>query len=136
MGVQKSVTKSKSLIIGDSIVRGMRLRNVFSNVDIDVNPGKKMTDICNKLESTLMDEYHSAVIYAGGNDAHVRTPLDCLYRNLKKTVELLRQSECYVYVCTVCARQGHNSHRSGSPRTARHGSNSWNPRYNRTLHYA
>ena len=31
-----------------------------------------------------MDEYHTVVMYAGGNDAPVRTPLDAIYRNVKQ----------------------------------------------------
>ena len=103
--VKKTITKSKSLVIGDSIVRGMRSRNILPNVDIDVNPGKKIADICRKIDNTTMDEYHTVVIYAGGNDAPVRTPLGAIYDNVKATVELLRQSECKVYVCTVCPRR-------------------------------
>ena len=80
----------------------MRSRNIRPNVDIDVNPGKTIADISRKLDNTTMDEYHTVVLYTGGNDAPVRTPLDVIYRNVKTTVELLRQSDCKVYVCTIC----------------------------------
>jgi len=55
-----------------------------------------------------MDEYHTVVMYAGGNDAPVRTPLDAINRNVKTTVELLRQSDCKVYVTTICLRRDGN----------------------------
>jgi len=105
---KKTTTKSKSLIIADSIVRGLRSRNIRPNVVIDVKPGKKIADICRKLDSTTMDEYHTVIMYDGVNDAFVRTPLDVIYRNVKTTVELLRQSDCKVNVCTICPRRNGN----------------------------
>ena len=103
--VTKTQTKSKLLLIGDSIVRGTRTRDVHPSVEIDINPGKKLMDICSKLNSITMDPYHTVIIYAGGNDVPVRTPLNRMHDQLKQTIEVLRQSGCTVYVCTVCPRR-------------------------------
>jgi len=83
--VQTCVSKSKSKIIEDSIVQGLHIWNVKYNVDIDVNPVKKMTNICSKLESTSMDKYKSVVIYAGG-DVCLWKCMCVLFAQAKKTL--------------------------------------------------
>jgi len=96
--------KSYSRKYGDFIVLGMTSCNMLPNVDIDVNRGNKIADICRKLDNTTMDKYSTVVIqlynYAGGNDAPVPSPLDAVYGNVKTPVDLLRQSNCKVCVCT------------------------------------
>ena len=103
--VRKNEIKTKTLLIGDSILKNVKLRSLSPSVEVDVNPGKKMENVCVKLDYTSKDEWHTVIIYAGGNDAPVRTPLDKIYQDLTHTVEQLRQCESDVHVCTVCPRQ-------------------------------
>ena len=59
---------SNTLLIGDSVMRGIKKRGLNHNVDIITLPGRTSEDIFGKLRSMDISPYSKIVVYAGGND--------------------------------------------------------------------
>ncbi|KAH3777788.1 hypothetical protein DPMN_179236 [Dreissena polymorpha] len=101
--VHKSILEqNRTLLIGDSILRGLSKRGLQSNVDIRTLPGKKSRDIYTRLLTDDTSKYTKIVIYVGGNDAASGASRS-VYETLRSTFEALRH-QCTVYLCTLCPR--------------------------------
>ena len=74
--------KKKTLIIGDSILKGIQLRGLQKNVSVMIFPGKKANDIRTKLQRFKLTLYENVIIYIGGNDA-ADGSLQAVYNTLK-----------------------------------------------------
>ncbi|KAH3786913.1 hypothetical protein DPMN_165030 [Dreissena polymorpha] len=94
--------QNKTLLIGDSILKGISKRGLQSNVDVGTLPGKKSRDIYTRLLTDDISKYTKIVIYVGGNDAASGTSRS-VYETLRSTFEALRH-QCTVYLCTLCPR--------------------------------
>ncbi|KAH3696878.1 hypothetical protein DPMN_084358 [Dreissena polymorpha] len=94
--------QNRTLLIGDSILKGISKRGFQSNVDVRTLPGKKSRDIYTRLLTDDISKYTKIVIYVGGNDAASGTSRS-VYETLRSTFEALRH-QCTVYLCTLCPR--------------------------------
>ncbi|KAH3866538.1 hypothetical protein DPMN_029615 [Dreissena polymorpha] len=66
---------SKTLLIGDSILRGINKRGLCESVELCTLPGKTMLDICEKLSKMNISDISKIIIVAGGNDVSNGQPI-------------------------------------------------------------
>ena len=96
-------TPPKTLVIGDSILKGINKRGLSENTDVRTLRGAKVKDISFSISKWNHHSYAKYVIYVGGNDvgsADIKT----IYSELKETVAFLKQKNNDIYLCTVCPR--------------------------------
>lgn len=93
-----------TLLIGDSILKGIQTRGLDSNVNVKTCPGASVNDIKARLENIDLSTYKTIIIYVGGNDSSSNIPSETIYKNLKATVGPLTK-RANVYLCTVCPRR-------------------------------
>ena len=95
---------SRTLIIGDSVLKGVNKRGLSDQTDIMSIGGAKTKDIAIGLKNWDMRAYSTVVIYVGGNDIATNTP-DSIYSELYQTIEILKRRKNAVYLCTLCPRR-------------------------------
>ena len=96
-------TAPKTMIIGDSILKGINKRGLSENTDAQSIRGAKVKNISFSIRNLNPDGYATFVIYVGGNDVG-SADTQAIYSELKETVTLLKQQNNDVYLCTVCPR--------------------------------
>lgn len=69
--VKKPPTRTKKLIKGDSLMRGISRKGLNRNVFVKTIPGGKLADVENRLQREELDTYSDIIIYVGGNDVSV-----------------------------------------------------------------
>ncbi|KAH3840345.1 hypothetical protein DPMN_113792 [Dreissena polymorpha] len=101
----QTVTR-QTLIIGDSILKGINKSGLKTDVDVLTCPGKKLNEIQSNLSREIATKYNNIVVYAGGNDAASGSARSTLYNDVKSLIlDIRRKSEsCAVYLCTACPR--------------------------------
>ncbi|KAH3871117.1 hypothetical protein DPMN_034311 [Dreissena polymorpha] len=101
----QTVTR-QTLIIGDSILKGVNKSGLKTDVDVLTCPGKKLHEIQSNMSREIATKYNNIVVYAGGNDAASGSARSMLYNDVKSLIlDIRRKSEsCAVYLCTVCPR--------------------------------
>ena len=76
--------KKETLVIGDSILKGIQLCGLRNNVRVMTCRGKRLLDISTRLGNMNLDRYDSIIVYVGGNDAANKTPISSLYEEFDK----------------------------------------------------
>ncbi|KAH3773350.1 hypothetical protein DPMN_174709 [Dreissena polymorpha] len=96
----------QTLIIGDSILRGINKSGLKTDADVLTCPGKKLLEIKSNLSGEITSQYKNLIVYAGGNDAASGSARSTLYNDIKSLIlDIRTKSEsCAVYLCTVCPR--------------------------------
>ena len=104
---RKTITK-QTLLVGDSILKGIQTRGLNSNIHVRTLPGATTKDVAIYLRNRPMDDYDEIVIYVGGNDQ--RSRLLNLNEELKKTIQYLKEtySQMSINLCSVCPRSDVN----------------------------
>ena len=97
--------KDRTLIIGDSIVKGIQQPGLDSLVDCIKLSGAIITDIARKLQNIDLRQYGNVIIFVGGNDVSGGKWPDASRVELTKVVQTLHRQRCKVYLCTVSPRQ-------------------------------
>lgn len=101
-----TITQRKNtLIIGDSILKGIHTRGLNRSTYVKTMSGKRIHDVCEELNDRLRDDVESVVIYIGGNDA-ASNNFD-VYRDTRELEHLiinLKMQGIKVYLCTVAPR--------------------------------
>ena len=92
----------KTLLIGDSIIKGIQKKGLKNDVDVLTLPGRKAADIRKRLLELDLSTYKNIIIYVGGNDAADKSTKS-VYGDLKETINALHK-DCKLYLCTVCPR--------------------------------
>ena len=93
--------KTRTLIIGDSILKGISKRGLKAQVDIRTLPGRKANDIRTNLQRMDLTSYKNIIIYVGGNDA-AEGKTGSVYTTLRSSISEL---QCQVSLCTICPRR-------------------------------
>ena len=65
---QDSSRQNKTLLIGSSILKGLRTRGLNPEVEISTNPGADSKRILEKFRKSNLDSYANVIVYIGGND--------------------------------------------------------------------
>lgn len=106
---QTQSTKSdRTLLIGDSILKGVQKTGLSDKIDISRSGGARINDVIDRLQDLDLTLYHNAIIYVGGNDASSRQSHDTTCADLKRLVQTLQDHRSRVYICTVCPRRDVN----------------------------
>lgn len=95
---------AKTLIIGDSVLKGVRTRGLETDVEVYTLPGKKTIDVCRRLRSWDMSTCETVVMYIGGNDAACGTAITDMEKELNETLDQLNNGNRCVYICSLCPR--------------------------------
>jgi len=106
--------RNKTLIIGDSIIKGIQPRGLNTNVDCRTCPGAIITDLGKRIEQLDMRVYSKVAVYVGGNDVSSGLRLGDSRAELLRLTRHIQRQQCEVYVCTISPRQdadvrGYNS---------------------------
>lgn len=99
----QSVSK-RSLIIGDSILKGVSKRGLNPNVDVLSHSGADIDTISKRCKELDLVQYDHVILYIGGNNVARGQSVTSLYKELKSLVSLLKNSGCCVSICTVVPR--------------------------------
>lgn len=94
-----------TLIIGDSILKGINIRGLDGTVRVKTLPGAQTGDILQHLRSSDLSKYANVVLHVGGNDVASGKPHAALRANFKEITSYLRESSCSTYLCSICPRR-------------------------------
>ncbi|KAH3698249.1 hypothetical protein DPMN_085768 [Dreissena polymorpha] len=97
---------SKTLLIGDSILRGINKRGLCESVDICTLPGKTMLDICEKLSKMNLSDISKIIIFAGVNDVSNGQPILLIKDVIFKTAQCIQdQTNCDKFIFRISPRR-------------------------------
>ena len=97
--------KERTLVIGDSILKGIQRPGLDRLVDCYTISGAIITDIDDNLRNMDLRQYENVVIFDGGNDVSAGKWPDAYRAELMKITTNLQRQHCRVYLCTVSPRQ-------------------------------
>lgn len=66
--LKRPFSKEKTLIIGDSLMRGIQKRGLAADVEIKTLPGAKLDEVARRLNEYDLSNFSNIIIYIGGND--------------------------------------------------------------------
>ena len=103
---QDSLRQYKTLLIGSSILKGIRTRGLNPEVEISTNPGADFKRILEKkLRKINLNSYANVIVYIGGNDiSNGRSVLE-VSKTIEQIVLACKQHNCKVYLCMICHRK-------------------------------
>jgi len=97
---QQTVTHSqdsdkKTVIIDDSIIKGVQKRGLTPNVDVYTLPGARVRDVFLKVKSNDMSNWERCFLYVGVNDAADQCVLKSCYDEIWVMINYIRtRSAC------------------------------------------
>ena len=96
----------KTLLIGDSLFRGISSRGLTDDTRIETMPGKTTVDIRRRLNNIDMSAYNNIVVYVGGNDLANQTPLQEIEDEFRHIISSAQNNkDCSIFICTLCPRR-------------------------------
>lgn len=96
--------RTKTLIIGDSILKEIDRRGVNPNVEVISLSGATVDRVAQTLSRMDVTQFQHVVLYIGGNNVSSGQHILDVYKELKLLVSTLQKSQCTVYVCTLSPR--------------------------------
>ncbi|WAQ95397.1 hypothetical protein MAR_028087 [Mya arenaria] len=106
---QSSITKiterTKTLLIGSSIVKGIQPPGLSTKVELVKISGAKIRDVAQRLNEIDTRHYNDVIIHVGGNDVSDGKQPDASYREILNVTQKLQEQRCKVHLCTVCPRR-------------------------------
>jgi hypothetical protein len=106
----RKITILKTLIIGSSILKGIKTRGPI-NTDVCTNRGVDINTLINIIERRNLSVYKTIIIHIGGNDLNNGYSLDSIYENYQSLLYLLRAKsnmETVLMVSRIPPRYGTN----------------------------
>ena len=100
-----AITKSKILIIGDSVVKGIEPRGLDAKVDRATCPGAIIPDIGNQVSQMDMNQYSNVIVYVGGNDVSAGKATGASGAELLRLTRYIQNKDCRVFLCTMAPRR-------------------------------
>lgn len=100
---QESVVRQRTLIIGDSILKGIDKRGLNRVVDVKCLRGGTVNDVAKTIRELNMDVYRQVVLYVGGNDVADGEDVLTIYRKMKSLIRNMPR-DCEIYICSLCPR--------------------------------
>ena len=91
-------------IIGDSILKGIQMRGLHNDVDVNTLPGKKTIDVCYRLMHSELSTCDTVIVYVGGNDLASGKTVNQLEKELLDMLKTNDNSKRKFYFCTLCPR--------------------------------
>ena len=104
---QTPSTRSKTLLIGDSLFKGINARGLCDDVEVETLSGKKTRDVRLHVSNRDIAAYENIVVYVGGNDFASRCHPDMVEEEFRKLESVVQRANenCNLYICTVCPRR-------------------------------
>lgn len=93
-----------TLLIGDSLLKGIQTRGLHDDVDILTLPGKKTHDVCTRLKYLDLSTCDKIVIHIGGNDIASGLSVSSMEKQLREMLEQIDNGTRKVYLCSICPR--------------------------------
>jgi len=93
-----------TLLIGDSILKGIKTRGLRQDVKVITLPGKKARDACIRLQSWDLSECQNVVLYVGGNDVAAGNLVTSVEQEFRNTLDFLDNGQRKVFICLICPR--------------------------------
>lgn len=103
--LKRPFSKEKTLIIGDSLMRGIQKRGLAADVEIKTMPGAKLDEVARRLNEYDLSNFSNIIIYIGGNDVASGKSVTRFRAELVKTTTSLQERGCVVCICNVCPRR-------------------------------
>ena len=97
-----------TVLIGDSLLKGIKKRGLTDDVMVATLPGKLTTDVCIRLRNWDMSCCRNVVVYVGGNDVAAGNSMTSIEHELRRMLECLNDGRRRVFLCTVCPRRDVN----------------------------
>ena len=102
---------TKSLIIGDSIIKGINEKGLNSNIHCHGISGATVETVLDQIQLFDLKNFSTIIISVGGNDISNGSNLEYVE---EKYDQLLRQiqagnPDCQKVICTICPRQDCNT---------------------------
>ncbi|MCG8046207.1 MAG: SGNH/GDSL hydrolase family protein, partial [Candidatus Thiodiazotropha endolucinida] len=100
----------KTLLIGDSILKGINKKGLKSNVECVHYPGAKVDTVCEKMKLFNLKEFNNLVVYVGGNKANTSSFMDDPNEYFEEKLEQLIMHvkgvnpECNIFISNMCPR--------------------------------
>lgn len=101
-----SLSKKKTLLIGDSILNRINLRGIEKGVQKHSKSGAKASDIVEDITSYNMKSFKAIVVSVGGNDASSKTDIELFEEKYDQLISLVKTGnpECELYMCNISPR--------------------------------
>jgi hypothetical protein len=96
--------KSDTVILGDSILKGIKEKGLCSDIRTACIRGARASDALSRVRHWNIDECKNVVIHVGGNDVSSKASLSTTCDDIIETVTSLQKQEIRVYLCTICPR--------------------------------
>ena len=102
----KSENCDKTLIIGDSLIKGINEKGLGEGTHCVGVSGAKVDTITEKIRMFDLSQFSTVVISVGGNDVSNRTDPEYFQEKLDQLVSFIKQKNpsCEVILCSICAR--------------------------------
>lgn len=104
------VASKKTLLIGDSILKGINQKGLKNNTECHYYPGATIDILCDKIKIFNLTGFSNLVIYVGGNNAAQNSDSEHYSEYFEERLEQLIQyikgvnQECRIYLCNMCPR--------------------------------
>jgi len=102
-----NIRRDRTLIIGDSILKGINKNGLEDYVDIQRCLGAGVTDVHRRLDdlNVPFQRYANAVLYIGGNDVSRGIHHETFGEDLRRLVMKLQNNQVLVFLCNICPRR-------------------------------
>lgn len=105
-----SVRPLKTLIIGDSIIKGINQRGLKKHVHIHGISGATVETVLEQLPLFDLKNFSAVIISVGGNDISNGTNVEYVEEKYDQLILYIKNinQDCKVVICTACPRQDCN----------------------------
>jgi len=102
-----NLRRDRTLIIGDSILKGINQNGLADYVDMQRCPGAGVTDVLTRLDDldAPFQRYANAVLYIGGNDVSRGIHHETFSEDLRRLILKLQNNQVLVFICNICPRR-------------------------------
>lgn len=100
----RSSIKTKTLLIGSSILKGINTKGLDQHVLVSTNRGAHLQDIRQRLERMDLSEVKRVIVYGGGNDIAAGRSVNTVSAEYEDLVRFIHGNGCEAVTCTLCPR--------------------------------
>lgn len=96
--------QNRTLLIGSSLFKGIRVKGLSHDVDVDTMRGASISDINHKLQTNNITMYKNIVVYGGGNDIAKGRPISDILQDYDRIIELADCHNIDLTISGLCPR--------------------------------
>lgn len=107
--INRRLTASKTLLIGDSILSGINKKGLNRNIECHPIPGATVDNVMDKIKIFDLKCFENIIIYVAGNDAaniKMASDLETIEEKYEQLLNLIRErsADSNIYLCSMCPR--------------------------------